>query len=135
MKSGRWTRESGQTRATTFKGCRGIQDRLVSRQLPIVRSRSPRLDHTVSIAATMPWVDVGDTISVTGGTHQLKGTVLANTGSALSVLNCGYAGNNTGTVAAGSPISLCVPPSSCSDLISGRDDFLSFDAPTDGSPA
>jgi hypothetical protein len=44
MKSGRWIREPGQTRATTFKGCRGIQDRLVSRQLPIVRSRSLRLD-------------------------------------------------------------------------------------------
>jgi len=95
----------------------------------------PAVGSTVSIPATMPWVDVGDTISVTDGTHQLKGTVLANTGSALSVLNCEYAGNNTGTVAAGSPISLCAPPSRCSDLIYGRDDFLSFDAPTDGSPA
>jgi hypothetical protein len=81
----------------------------------------------------MPWVDVGDTISVTDGTHQLKGTVLANTGSVLSVLNSGYGGNNTGTVAAGSPISLCAPPSGSPDLIYGCDDFLSFDAPTDGA--
>jgi hypothetical protein len=75
----------------------------------------------------------GDTICVTDGTHQLKGTVLANTGSRLSVLNCGYAANNTGTVAAGSPISLSAPPSGSSDVIYGCDDFLSFDAPTDGS--
>ena len=93
----------------------------------------PAVGSTVSIPATMPWVDVGDTICVTDGTHQLKGTVLANTGSRLSVLNCGYAANNTGTVAAGSPISLSAPPSGSSDVIYGCDDFLSFDAPTDGS--
>jgi hypothetical protein len=94
----------------------------------------PSVGSSVSIPTTMPWVDVGDTISVTDGTHQLKGTVSANTGSALSVLNCGYAGTNTGTVAVGSPTSLCAPPSGRSDLIYGCDDFLSFDAPTDGTP-
>jgi hypothetical protein len=70
---------------------------------------------------------------MTAGTGPDCSLVLANTGSVLSVQNSGYAGNSTGTVAAGSPISLCAPPSSGSDLIYGRDDFLSFDTPTDGA--
>ena len=94
----------------------------------------PPVGSLVSIPATMPWADIGDTILVTDGAHQLRGTVLANTGSALSVLNPGYAGNNTGTITAGSRISLCASPNGSSHVFYGCDDLLSFDAPTDRAP-
>ena len=94
----------------------------------------PAVGSPVSIAAAMPWADVDDTVSITDGTHQLKGRVVANTGSVLSVLNSGYLGGDSGTLAAGSRITVCALPGDACELIYGCDDFLSLAAPTEGAP-
>ena len=84
----------------------------------------------------MPWVDVGDTVSINDGTHQLKGTVLANPSgySSITVLNSGYEGHhyrNNGHGFTGYD-SLCPCPAAARDFIYGCDDFV---APYGQTPA
>ena len=90
----------------------------------------PSAGAAVTIRARMPWVDPEDTISVTDGTRRFKGKVLANTGTAITVVNCEAARNGTGTIAAGAVVSLCGDSDGKGKVFYGYDDFLSLNCPT-----
>jgi hypothetical protein len=86
----------------------------------------PAVGSSVSVTVAMPWVDVGDTVSINDGTRQFKGTVLGKTGTTLTLLNPGYFGNTAsgGTMAASAVATLCGAPMLASDVIYDCDDFL-----------
>jgi len=90
----------------------------------------PAAGAAVTIRARMPWFDPEDTISVTDGIRRFKGKVLANTGTAISVVNCEAARNGTGTIAAGAVVSLCGDSDGKGKVFYGYDDFLSLNCPT-----
>jgi len=90
----------------------------------------PAVGAAVRIRARMPWVDPEDTVNVTDGIRRFKGKVLANTGTAISVVNCEAARNGTGTIAAGAVVSLCGDFDGKRKAFYQYDDFLSLDGPT-----
>lgn len=84
----------------------------------------PAVGASVAVSVAMPWVDLGDTVSVNDGTRQFKGTVLANSGTTITLLNPGYRTNGTGTMASGSPVSLAPRVPGHWSYVYGSDDFL-----------
>lgn len=89
----------------------------------------PAVGSGVTVTVAMPWADAGDTVSVNDGTHQFKGTVLANTGTTLTLLNSGYAGNTASgaTMAASATASLCDVGREGSDFIAYQTDFVQWE--------
>jgi hypothetical protein len=84
----------------------------------------PAVGSSASMTVAMPWADIGDTVSIYGNSIQFKGTVLANTGTAITLLNPGYRTNGTGTIPSGFPASLAPRVPGHSSYVYGSDDFL-----------